>query len=173
LTSPFIPMLFQGEEFAACSPFLYFTHHDDPALGQAVSEGRRNEFKAFGWSPEEVPDPQDHGSFEKSKLLWDEIDREPHRSIFSWYKKLIQLRRSIRWLSDGKLELVDTDYDEQAGWFILHRGPVQVLCNFSTDRQAVPLDCEHGEIICSEEGWSLRPGMIELPAESAAIATSS
>ena len=61
LTSPFVPMLFQGEEFGASTPFQYFTHHDDPELGQKVSEGRRNEFKSFGWKPEDVPDPQDTG----------------------------------------------------------------------------------------------------------------
>ncbi len=62
LTSPFIPMLFEGEEFGASTPFQYFTHHEDVQLGQAVSEGRRSEFAAFGWDPKDVPDPQDPGN---------------------------------------------------------------------------------------------------------------
>ena len=58
LTAPFVPMLFMGEEWAASTPFQYFTDHQDPALGQAVTEGRRHEFAAFGWDPDGVPDPQ-------------------------------------------------------------------------------------------------------------------
>ena len=74
LTSPFLPMLFQGEEFAASTPFQYFTHHEEEELGRAVSEGRRKEFAAFGWKPENVPDPQAPETFERSKLQWAEID---------------------------------------------------------------------------------------------------
>ena len=59
LTAPFVPMLFQGEEYGASTPFQYFTHHEDPELGEQVSEGRRSEFEAFGWNPEDIPDPQD------------------------------------------------------------------------------------------------------------------
>jgi maltooligosyltrehalose trehalohydrolase len=59
LTAPFVPMLFQGEEWAASTPWLYFTDHQDPDLGRAVSEGRRREFAAFGWKPDDIPDPQD------------------------------------------------------------------------------------------------------------------
>ncbi len=129
-----------------------------------------NEFGAFGWKPEQVPDPQDPETFQRSKLRWAECTQEPHRSVLEWYKNLIALRRSNRWLSDGRLELVDTDYDEQDGWFVLHRGPVQVVCNLSQDRQAIPLDAQDTEIICSESGFSLRPGFIELPAESVALA---
>src|SRR5690606_10857723 len=59
LTSPFTPMLFQGEEWSASSPFRYFTDHQDPELGRAVTEGRTHEFAHFGWDPADVPDPQD------------------------------------------------------------------------------------------------------------------
>ncbi|MGZ3678250.1 MAG: malto-oligosyltrehalose trehalohydrolase, partial [Ktedonobacterales bacterium] len=58
LTAPFVPMLFQGEEWGATTPFQYFTDHQDANLARAVSEGRRNEFAAFGWNPDDVPDPQ-------------------------------------------------------------------------------------------------------------------
>src|SRR5204863_10048952 len=73
LGTAFTPLLFQGEEWAASTAFLYFTAHTDPALGKAVSEGRRREFAAFGWTPDGVPDPQDPGIFEQSKLKWDEL----------------------------------------------------------------------------------------------------
>ena len=79
LTSPFVPMLFQGEEFGASSPFLYFTDYDDPELGRLISEGRKKEFVAFGWSPDQIPDPQAEQTFTSSKLNWSELTEEPHR----------------------------------------------------------------------------------------------
>src|SRR5438445_25642 len=86
LATPFTPLLFQGEEWAASTPFLYFTAHTDPALGKAVSEGRRREFAAFGWNPDGVPDPQDPGTFEQSKLKWDELGEPYHRRMLGWYR---------------------------------------------------------------------------------------
>lgn len=54
LTAPFVPLIFQGEKWAASSPFLYFTDHDDPGLAEAVARGRRDEFAAWGWDPDLV-----------------------------------------------------------------------------------------------------------------------
>ncbi|MBV9266885.1 MAG: malto-oligosyltrehalose trehalohydrolase [Acidobacteriaceae bacterium] len=169
LTSPFVPMLFQGEEFGASTPFQYFTHHEEDELGKAVSEGRRNEFGAFGWKPEEVPDPQEEETFQRSKLNWSEVCREPHASMLAWYKRLIELRKFSKTLNDGKLDGVAVEFDERAQWFVVIRGDVQVVCNLAPDRQAVPIRCGGGEIFCSAEGWQLRPGLIELPGESVAI----
>ena len=169
LTSPFIPMLFQGEEFGASSPFQYFTHHDDPEIGRLVSEGRRNEFAAFGWDPEQIPDPQHPATFERSKLRWEELSCEPHASLLAWYKQLIALRRSSRALTDGRLERVQTTYDERAQWFVMRRENVEVICNFAPDRQAIPIFAKPANVLCSAPEWHLRPGLIELPAESVAI----
>jgi maltooligosyltrehalose trehalohydrolase len=77
LPGPFIPLLFQGEEWGAGTPLPYFTNHADPDLGQAVSRGRRSEFAAFGWAPEDVPDPQDPQTFRRSKLKWSELVLQP------------------------------------------------------------------------------------------------
>ena len=77
LTAPFIPMLFQGEEWGTRSPFLYFTDHEDGELGRLVTEGRRREFAAFGAHAEDVPDPQAQATFERSKLDWDESNVFP------------------------------------------------------------------------------------------------
>ncbi|MGB6192401.1 MAG: malto-oligosyltrehalose trehalohydrolase, partial [Terracidiphilus sp.] len=74
LTAPFVPMLFQGEEWAASSPFQYFANHDEPEMARLVSEGRRKEFAAFGWKPEQIPDPEDPATFERSKLDWSEVN---------------------------------------------------------------------------------------------------
>lgn len=169
LTSPFVPMLFQGEEFAASSPFQYFTHHEDDDLGKKVSEGRRSEFKAFGWNPDEVPDPQDPQTFQRSKLPWEEIAEEPHASVLRWYKDLIALRRTSEELTNGRMEEVQVRYEEQPQWIAVRRGSIETVCNLSEDRHAVRVPCCGKVLLCSEAGHQIRPGMIELPGESAAI----
>jgi maltooligosyltrehalose trehalohydrolase len=169
LTSPFVPMLFQGEEFGASSPFQYFTHHEDADLAQKVSEGRRNEFAAFGWKPEDVPDPQDPATFNRSKLRWDEIKQEPHAGLLSWYKKLIELRRSTVSLTNGRLDRVEVNFDDRAHWFVVKRGEIEVVCNLGPDRHAIPISRTPLKVTCAEEGWHVRPGLIELPPDSAAI----
>jgi maltooligosyltrehalose trehalohydrolase len=93
LLSPFVPMLFQGEEWAATSPFQYFADHQDPELARMVSQGRRKEFSAFGWDPASIPDPEDPATFEASKLKWDETMQPGHAEMLEWYHTLIRLRR--------------------------------------------------------------------------------
>ena len=171
LTSPFVPMLFQGEEFGASSPFLYFSQHEDPDLGQQVSEGRKREFAPFGWNPEEVPDPQDRTSFDSSKLRWDEVEEEPHALLLSWYKDLIALRRSVGALTDGRMNRVQVNYDEDAEWLAVKRGEIEVVCNLGPDRQIVPVSKTARPLICSDERYDIGPGFIELPADSVAVLT--
>jgi maltooligosyltrehalose trehalohydrolase len=77
LTAPFVPMLFQGEEWAASTPFLYFTDHQDPKLGEAVKRGRREEFAAFGWQPDKIPDPQKKKPFSAPNLIGMNCDVIP------------------------------------------------------------------------------------------------
>ena len=104
LCAPFIPMLFQGEEFGADTPFQYFTNHEEPELARAVSEGRRREFAAFGWKAADIPDPQDPETFSRSKVNWTELEREPHASLLAWHKQLIALRRRTPEFADGRLD---------------------------------------------------------------------
>ncbi len=106
LTSPFVPMLFQGEEWGASTPFQYFTSHTDPGLGQEVSEGRRQEFADFGWDPADVPDPQDPATFERSRLDWAELVKEPHAGLLAWHRELIALRRRLAEFTDPRLDRV-------------------------------------------------------------------
>ncbi len=108
LTTPFTPLLFQGEEWAASTPFLYFTDHADPGLGNAVAEGRRREFAAFGWT-REVPDPQGPYTFERSKLDWNELDEPYHRDMLHWYRDLIALRQRLPAVAQGVLAQVEGD----------------------------------------------------------------
>ncbi len=139
LCSPFVPMLFQGEEFGASSPFLYFTDHSDRELGANVSAGRRREFAHFGWKPEDIADPQEPSSFESSKPDWSEIQLHPHDELLRWYRVLIALRQSCPALRSGLLDRLTVEFNETDRWLMVHRGPVTVLCNFSEQRLSVAL----------------------------------
>ncbi|MHB1487242.1 MAG: malto-oligosyltrehalose trehalohydrolase [Acidimicrobiales bacterium] len=138
LTSPFTPMIFQGEEWGATTPFCYFTDHRDPALGQAVRNGRRAEFAAFGWEPGEIPDPQDRATFERSRLDWSELHSSDHARLLAWYRRLLELRRTIPGLSDGRRDLVTVVFDEQARWLVMHRHGVSVAVNLGPGQAILP-----------------------------------
>ncbi|MGA8343764.1 MAG: malto-oligosyltrehalose trehalohydrolase [Candidatus Sulfotelmatobacter sp.] len=91
LLSPFVPMLFMGEEYGETAPFQYFTSHGDPELVEAVRRGRRQEFAAFGWEGR-VPDPQDEQTFSRSRLDHSLKEKGPHLTLFRFYQRLIQIR---------------------------------------------------------------------------------
>jgi maltooligosyltrehalose trehalohydrolase len=94
LLSPFVPLLFMGEEYGETAPFQYFTSHGDPELIEAVRRGRREEFAAFGWEPEKaVPDPQDEQTFLRSRLDHSLKSEEAHRTLLRLYQNLIRIRR--------------------------------------------------------------------------------
>jgi maltooligosyltrehalose trehalohydrolase len=120
LTAPFVPLLFQGEEWAASTPFPYFTDHE-PELGAAIRDGRAREFAAFGWRPEDVADPQDHATFEAAVLRWDERDRPGHAEMLAWYRELIARRRRTPGLATGPLDDVEVAVDEADGRLKLRR----------------------------------------------------
>ena len=135
--SPFIPMLFQGEEWGASAPFLYFTDLQNPALGKAVLEGRIREFVAFGWEPKNVPDPQAVDTFMKSKIDWNELTQEPHQSLLNWYKDLIKLRKEFPELCNGRLDNVKIIFDEKEKWFMVKRGNIVAIANFALHIQII------------------------------------
>jgi maltooligosyltrehalose trehalohydrolase len=98
LTLPMTPLLFMGQEWAASTPFLYFTDLE-PDLGAAVTAGRRYEFKAFPeftdpLARERIPDPQADGTFESSKLRWDERAQPPHATTLALYKRILAIRHT-------------------------------------------------------------------------------
>jgi maltooligosyltrehalose trehalohydrolase len=167
LLSPFVPMLFQGEEWGASTPFQYFTDHADPQLGAAVSQGRRREFAAFGWAPEDVPDPQAVETFERSRLRWDEVGASPHAELFDWHRSLIALRRSVPALGAGRLGEVEVRADEAGGWLVMQRGPVSVACNIGP--VAVTLPVAGSLLLASDPAVSLDAGMLALPPDTAAV----
>ncbi len=109
LLSPFVPLLFQGEDWAATSPFPYFSDHDDPELAEAIRAGRRAEFTAFGWAPEDVLDPEDEATYRRAHVSWSDLadGADPvHRELLEWYRLLVTLRRNHPELRAAPLERV-------------------------------------------------------------------
>jgi maltooligosyltrehalose trehalohydrolase len=92
LLAPHTPLLFMGQEYGERAPFQFFTSFGDPVLQKAVREGRRREFAHFGWKDDEVPDPEDPQTFERSRLDWSLPKQSP---MLPWYKKLLALRRRL------------------------------------------------------------------------------
>jgi maltooligosyltrehalose trehalohydrolase len=171
LTSPFVPMLFAGEEWGASTPFLYFTDHRDPELAEAVSRGRRREFAAFGWDESAVPDPQDESSFLRSRLDWDELEREPHAGLLAWHRALIDLRRRTPALRDGDLGATCVRFDEAERWLVVERPGVAVACNLGRAPVTVAAGPRPwGALLLASDAEPARDGRsIVLPPESVAI----
>jgi maltooligosyltrehalose trehalohydrolase len=168
LTSPFTPMLFMGEEWAASSPWQFFTSHPEPELAAAVQNGRRREFAAHGWAEAEVPDPQDPATFQRSKLDWDEKDRPGHAEILDLHRKLIALRRSRSDLSDPWLDQVQVWHGDQ--YIAIRRGGCVVAANLAPVPQTVSLRATPSKVLlATEPGVVLQRDRVELPAESAVI----
>ncbi|MFO7983853.1 MAG: malto-oligosyltrehalose trehalohydrolase [Desulfuromonadales bacterium] len=171
LTSPFVPLLFQGEEWGAATPFLYFTDHPDPELGKAVQKGRRKEFAAFGWDPNEIPDPQDEATFARSRLDWAEQAWKPHDEILAWHRSLIRIRRRFAALTDCRMEQTSACFDEAERWLILKRGTVRVVCNFADVDRSIPMPGIEamGIVAASEKGTTVDDNAISLPPKTVAI----
>jgi maltooligosyltrehalose trehalohydrolase len=171
LTSPFVPMLFQGEEWGASTPFQYFTSHEDLELGRVVSQGRREEFASFGWSPEGVPDPQDPATFERSKLDWAEVGKERHPSLLAWYTELIALRRRVPALTDPRLRRVETACDPGLSWLVVRRGPVTVAVNLGVADWTFAAEPGAELLAASDPAVELTNRGLVLPPDTVAIVT--
>ncbi len=172
-TAPFLPMLFQGEEFAASTPFQYFADHDDPKMAKSVSEGRRREFAAFGWDPASIPDPENPETFRRSKLNWEEIGEGRHAEMLEWYRKLIHLRRNSPSLNDGELHNITVAFDEDDRWLTIERkgehGSMRVLCNLGDQAVELPNPGLLPVVLASPDGVQAVDEIIFLPPDSVAI----
>lgn len=169
LLSPFVPMIFQGEEWAASSPFLYFADHDDPELARLVSVGRKREFEAFGWDPASIPDPESRETFERSRLNWDEIDAGQHGEMRAWYRKLIALRKSTPALQRSEPGDSQVDFNEDERWLALTRGNVRVLTNLGTAPKSFGVADGETVTLASWNGWASRGATLELPPDAVAV----
>jgi maltooligosyltrehalose trehalohydrolase len=146
LCSPCLPLLFMGEEFAETNPFVYFTSHGDPALAQAVREGRRKEFEEFHFGDlVDFVDPQSAEAFQRSKLNWNLIGHPEHSGILSFYRELIQLRKQWPCVHNGRKDLTRVEINEGARWLRMERSDPSgsralLFCNFSSLDLAPNLD---------------------------------
>jgi maltooligosyltrehalose trehalohydrolase len=119
MLSPYIPLVFMGEEYGEKRPFPYFVSHSDPDLVRAVRRGRREEFASFDWEGE-PPDPQDEKTFVSARLDHLLREKEPHGTLFRFYRELIRLHKEIGSLTGGNTELMDVTHDPASGVITLH-----------------------------------------------------
>jgi maltooligosyltrehalose trehalohydrolase len=168
LTSPFTPMLWMGEEWAAGTRWPFFTSHPEPELAKAVSEGRLAEFADHGWDTEAMVDPQDPAAYQQAILNWAEPCSAGHRDILELYRELIRLRATEPDLADPRLDLLRVDYDEQRRWVRIERGRFRVLVNLADQPQQLPLD-RAGRVVLATGPADLSNTRLRLAAESAAI----
>jgi maltooligosyltrehalose trehalohydrolase len=169
LCSPYVPMLFQGEEWGAGTPFCYFTAHEEPDLARQVCEGRRREFAAFGWRAEQIPDPQSVDTFAQSRLNRAERMADGHAELLDWHRRLIALRRALPELRSGNLRQVRVKADDEGRWLVVHRGPIVIACNLSTRVLTLPL----GDIVqvhlASDTGLTISAHEVRLAPRSVAV----
>ncbi|MCW2527551.1 MAG: putative glycosyl hydrolase [Pseudonocardiales bacterium] len=172
LTSPFTPMLWMGEEWAASTRWPFFTSHPEPELAEATGQGRIEEFGQHGWDVSQMIDPQDPLAFESAHLNWDEPETAGHAEILEVYRTLLALRHENADLRDPRLDQVDTEHDDDAAWIAIRRGQFTVLANLG-DTQHV-FDVGQHEVVYATPAAQPTMGRdrstgVALPARSAMI----
>jgi maltooligosyltrehalose trehalohydrolase len=166
LTAPFTPMLFMGEEWAATTPWQFFTSHTDPELARATAQGRIDEFARMGWDRSLIPDPQDPATFAASTLDWSELADDRHARFHALYRELLRLRRQRPDLTDPRYTTTSCHHDD-TGRFVIERGTTQIVVNLA----AVPVrvDCAGTVLLATDPGVTPVNGGIEMPPNSAAV----
>ena len=145
LLLPQTPLLIMGQEWAATSPFQYFTDHS-PGLGAMVTEGRRNEFRRFAAFSDPrtraaIPDPQDVNTFQRSRLRWEELGTEPHAATHRYYQRLLSLRRKVSALQSpaaGTFTITAADGDTM--WLLRNSASAEGLLLVVRFRGAGPVN---------------------------------
>ncbi len=159
LLSPFVPMLFMGEEYGEDAPFQFFTDHIDEEIAAATREGRRREFAAFASFADQVPDPQEPRTFERSKLT-----RRADPQLADLYRDLLRVRRRLAGEAEAR-------FDERARWLRVRRTGGELLCNFAADSVRLPIEKGHALILATHpEMTAHRRGTdVLLPALAGAL----
>jgi maltooligosyltrehalose trehalohydrolase len=159
LLSPFVPLLFMGEEYGENAPFQFFTDHIDKMIADATREGRRVEFASFtSFAAEEIPDPQDPQTFERSKLT-----RRGDPELAGLYARLLEVRRRL-----PPAEADAIEFDEEERWLRVRRGRFEVIANFSAERQRI--ECAGTSVEVATHGEpGIADGTVELEPLSGAL----
>jgi maltooligosyltrehalose trehalohydrolase len=161
LLSPFIPLLFMGEEYGETAPFPYFVSHSDPDLIEAVRRGRRQEF-AYLQGSDEPPDPQEEATRQSANLDHSLRDQGNHRILYEWYKELTKLRSEIRaftGLSKDRMEVVCL---EKKSTLVVRRwsrkDQVAAIFHFGDTAASVTIPLPHGcwlkRLSSGDERWN-------------------
>ncbi len=170
MTAPFIPMLFQGEEFAASTPFLYFADHEDPEMARLVSEGRRKEFAAFGWDETQIPNPEDMSTFTSSRLNWSEITDPKQQDMLEWTTRLIHIRRNSVSLNDGDRGHLKVHFSEEKKWLRVDRNLVSIFANLGDEACEFKVGKEYELRLASvAETTRLADGCVTVPPDGFVI----
>jgi maltooligosyltrehalose trehalohydrolase len=152
LSSPFLPLLFMGEEYGEIAPFFFFTSFDDVELANAVREGRKKELAAH-YSEDEFVDPQAQETFDRSRLDWSKLETSPYREIVRLHRGLLSLRRQHPSLNNCRKDLTEIQFDEHSKFYVMKRADPSgdaalVVCNFSGQPQKIPVPG-------APQGWQL------------------
>ena len=143
LTSPNLPLLFMGEEFAERAPFRYFISHSDEVLVDAVREARRRALAELGEDLGELADPQADATFQACKLDWSLVEQAPHAQMLALYRELIALRRREACLANCRKDLTRVRSSETDRWIVIERADPSgqlalVACNLRDTANRVP-----------------------------------
>ncbi|HEX2220227.1 MAG TPA: malto-oligosyltrehalose trehalohydrolase, partial [Gemmatimonadales bacterium] len=180
LLSPYVPLLFMGEEHGETNPFLYFVSHGDPALVEAVRKGRREEFASFGWTGE-VPDPQAEETFEASRPRWERGESGSGARMRALYRELLRLRRAEPALRPAAAD-VRVRHDDTAGWVAVRYERedrvLEAVFNLSVEARIVPVDQTRGWTLAfssdapdygGQGGAELTEGGLRMPAHTGVL----
>lgn len=173
LLSPFLPLLFMGEEYGETAPFQYFVSHSDPALIDGVRSGRKREFSAFGWAGE-VPDPQAEETFQRSRIDVELRNKDDHATLYSFYRTVIALRKdNVSLASVCRKDCTVTRIGDEPAFMLSRKvGEFRSLCiyNFSEAPLVVDVPGSHTwqiQLDSSEKEWG-GPGVLQQKSLSVA-----
>jgi maltooligosyltrehalose trehalohydrolase len=160
LLSPFIPLIFMGEEYGETAPFPYFVSHSEPELIEAVRKGRREEFASFRWQGE-LPDPQDEATFLSARINHNLRNEGQHHVLLEFYRELIRLRKEVPALAHLSKDTLEIKGDEENKTIFMHRykGGDEVIAvfNFSDSSLSISLPVLAGRwrkrLDSAEERW--------------------
>ncbi len=168
MTAPFLPMIFMGEEWAAATPWMYFTDFHAEELRTAVREGRKRDFQHFGWT-EDVPAPDAPETFLQSKLQWGELDESLHHEMYCWYRDLIHLRRRSLPLNLGDFSRMNVQFSEEGRWIYTDRGNIRTMINFAETETDFAIE-PRSDLLLSRGPAPVRTGdCVKVPPMSVAI----
>ncbi|MGZ4650077.1 MAG: malto-oligosyltrehalose trehalohydrolase [Kineosporiaceae bacterium] len=169
MASAFTPMIFMGEEWAASTPWQFFTDFPDAGLGAAIRDGRRSEFAEYGWNADEIPDPEDPATRDASVLNWADRAKQPHARVLAWYRALTALRRQEPDLQADDLREVRVETGPDR--LTMRRGGVDVHVNIgpAAARFSAP---DGAVVLLAWDRTDIVDGVLDVPPDAVAIVRS-